>query len=563
MDTNTVDPARLLHRAAVYAQRAGCGASEVAKLTETLSSAEATVLLGLTTDTLRGEIVNDLYKPRMHAVYAEHLPGVAADFMLTVRKSPVTLKAVRERHPELWAELQAGLDALSAADPVAPNTLAALDKYAGFVPSQAQVGRAGVAQTRWEYGDDGSPVLYASGPVEHASNVETSAMQLVQECLVKAQCRDAEHAHPGLTIDRTERVANAMGKLCRTVERLNAGEHGLVIALFAGRRASDRLFLLLQNLYCMRHLKGYAGTSAVLAAQEVDAALRQAGKDDAARAACIRRLLGTHAHEEVSIANQLLSQYDKREMPSGAPPAPVSAMMAHLLFFATNGVRDATALSDTFGTPAFLAAAAVTRLPDQFREDIKAKFGDDLKPETTLLGLIKTWRLDSGDYGALAEQIVAACEKAGLPKPNLMHSNLGDVDEVLEVGRLPERVKPSAVGFGTLADGFVPFEAPDGTEVNVKMSSIVMKAVQASVRGMEKPVQRCAGKLSDEADESKLQLDPRVPQHDRDEVVASWRALAAVRGGDLDGDAVSAALAAAYHDVTRKGILRGCTEDKI
>ena len=52
--------------------------------------------------------------------------------------------------------------------------------------------------------------------------------------------------------------------------------------LFAGRRSSDRVFLLLQNVYCAKHLKGYAGTSAIYAVAKVDAALRHLGVQDPA-----------------------------------------------------------------------------------------------------------------------------------------------------------------------------------------------------------------------------------------------------------------------------------------
>ena len=47
--------------------------------------------------------------------------------------------------------------------------------------------------------------------------------------------------------------------------------------LFAGRRLSDRVILLLQNVFCAKHLKGYAGTSAVYAVAKVNAALQQLG----------------------------------------------------------------------------------------------------------------------------------------------------------------------------------------------------------------------------------------------------------------------------------------------
>lgn len=50
--------------------------------------------------------------------------------------------------------------------------------------------------------------------------------------------------------------------------------------------------------------------------------------------------------------------------------------------------------------------------------------------------------------------------------------------------RLPERVRPNVLAFGGVADGFIPFEAKDkgGQEVELKLASIVMKAVQVSHR---------------------------------------------------------------------------------
>lgn len=56
--------------------------------------------------------------------------------------------------------------------------------------------------------------------------------------------------------------------------------HGVSVmqlALFAGRRSSDRLYLLLQNAFCAEHLPNYVGTSAVLAMEHIDAGLKACG----------------------------------------------------------------------------------------------------------------------------------------------------------------------------------------------------------------------------------------------------------------------------------------------
>lgn len=55
-----------------------------------------------------------------------------------------------------------------------------------------------------------------------------------------------------------------------------------------------------------------------------------------------------------------------------------------------------------------------------------------------------------------------------------MHSNIGDVDELVATTQLPEEVRPWALGFGTLTDGFLGFETGEG-ERTVKLASVVMK----------------------------------------------------------------------------------------
>ncbi len=51
----------------------------------------------------------------------------------------------------------------------------------------------------------------------------------------------------------------------------------LQMALFAGRRSTDRTFLLLQNLLCAKHLPNYAGTSSVYAITLIDRTARRLG----------------------------------------------------------------------------------------------------------------------------------------------------------------------------------------------------------------------------------------------------------------------------------------------
>ncbi len=51
----------------------------------------------------------------------------------------------------------------------------------------------------------------------------------------------------------------------------------LQMALFAGRRSTDRTFLLLQNLLCAKHLPNYMGTSSVFAITLIDRTARRLG----------------------------------------------------------------------------------------------------------------------------------------------------------------------------------------------------------------------------------------------------------------------------------------------
>ncbi len=65
----------------------------------------------------------------------------------------------------------------------------------------------------------------------------------------------------------------------------------LQTALFAGRRATDRGFLLLQNLFCQRHLPGYSGSSSVYAVTLLERAMRAERIPVAERKAAVGALL--------------------------------------------------------------------------------------------------------------------------------------------------------------------------------------------------------------------------------------------------------------------------------
>lgn len=93
----------------------------------------------------------------------------------------------------------------------------------------------------------------------------------------------------------------------------------------------------------------------------------------------------------------------------------------------------------------------------------------------------------------------------------------------MQVSALPERIRPSMLAFGTMADGFLPFPPSPHAHVTpaaqsgaastsnaskpgskatheIKMASLVMKAVQARAERLGVPQQACAVKLGDDVD---------------------------------------------------------------
>jgi hypothetical protein len=359
-----------------------------------------------------------------------------------------------------------------------------------------------------------------------------------------------------------ERLANSLGHLVSVVTKLHRLPASIKTALFSGRRASDRSYLLLQNAFCARHMPGYVGTSAIFAVDRIDAALVADGADSLEqRRKMIGSLIGTHAHEVMSVTAQLMSSYDDAVQPAKGPVA-LSAVLAHLLFLRANGgLASSVALADTFGTEAFIAAALAAKVPQEFVDDMRERYPQDcdIQPGAVVFDLIRVWRLDSGDYAKMAEAVVQGWERrcaelgmAALPKPGLMNSNLSDAEELLKVAALPERTRPTFCAFGGLADGFLPFQLSDGGVAELKLASVVMKAVQARHPQVESSMP-CAGKLGDDASHAKAQVDPRLPTVEQEAVKARMSAMFQTR--DIDEEAAASALARMYHDVTRRRIL--------
>jgi len=59
-------------------------------------------------------------------------------------------------------------------------------------------------------------------------------MQAVQEAIVLAGAAQLTAEHPGLLLDRTERLACSLGRMVGVVEQLNALPHEFQILLMAG-----------------------------------------------------------------------------------------------------------------------------------------------------------------------------------------------------------------------------------------------------------------------------------------------------------------------------------------
>jgi hypothetical protein len=181
---------------------------------------------------------------------------------------------------------------------------------------------------------------------------------------------------------------------------------------------------------------------------------------------------------------------------------------------------------------------------------------------------------------------------------------------VVATSALPERIRPALLGFGTLADGFQPFQLPGGQQARLQMCSVVMKAVQGRAAKLGQPLQACAGgrpgrwlpargclllllpapraafqapglgpsappaaaprrplplplsphapavKLGDDPGLAKVQLDPRLPG---EEAASARRRAADMAAASvsarLDGGALSGLLEEAYRAVAREGLL--------
>lgn len=70
--------------------------------------------------------------------------------------------------------------------------------------------------------------------------------------------------------------------------------------------------------------------------------------------------------------------------------AQVSALVAHLVFIRTAGAfSSATALADTFGTAAFIAAACAAKLPPEIAADLRQNCSGELPEGATVFDIFQ------------------------------------------------------------------------------------------------------------------------------------------------------------------------------
>jgi hypothetical protein len=599
-------------------------------------------------DELYTYVISDVYKARMHKMYAMYYRGVKAKFALNVRDSPCfineqfTGKKCKEEDGGIWKAMKDGVidnkNQIGEIQKIINDTYGGIRPYGGgnkggnegenevkdradmnavmpltseedqirkllqasklprfenfpkvsggdpkprYSPSASEVSDAEEEEPDAEESEEGYGDEFDRENLEpnqtvwitewddliNASHSETNTMQLIQEHIVLQQ---AMHHFSGLDKKeiKAELLANALAKLVDSVTRINELPFTRKpIALFAGRRSSSRKFLFLQNLFCAIAMKSFIGTSATALNQFINnkhAAEFKAFVDDFGRDQLRGldkadptglNLIGTHAHELQMVTQQVMGYYDKPPLPSNNQNrrACVTNLVSHLVFVLTHAstvsrkpdaiqpwydISKVTALADTYGTPSFVAASSVAMLPAEFIDKLPPDYQAyiDKHKIKTVFDLIRVWRMDSGRYEANCKLITDvwkqkwddAPDEERPPKPTFLHSYLESVDEVVKYSQETDPdFAPFALGFGSLLDGFTPFTGDDGKTFEILMSSIVMKAVQASSYALRHntqlgtdslPSTPCgnglgtAGKLSDQ--NGKVQIDPSIENKD-------------------------------------------------
>lgn len=586
----------------------------------------------LSTDRLDSYLLDDAYKARMHECYASWMSGINLEFGLTVRHAPISLQDIATEDPPLWKAFQNALEKrLGCINLVSSEIVKTLrNHFHGFEVSPTVLQRAklyGMPAVAWSRTNGDSLEAFAGGYPEGASHVETTLTQTVQELLILAQVRrcpifgngpktcanegEQEHALPS----PDSLLGHALARLALGVQYLNDSledDVGVDLVLFAGRRSSSRRYLLLQNLYCQLNLKRFAGTSCIPVPLLLGQVAQEAPFETLLRSYSPPALVGTLAHEVPMALTQLLAEYDEVQIGNDILIVQICAILAHLLMLRANGgLERATALADTYGTPGFISTALSANLPPSFCEDMSLLYPDEWNSNAlkhlhnknaVVFDLFRVWRVDGGEYSMVASYIMDAWERRQMDfssthqgehgqhpqRPKLMHSDLDSYEDIVRAAHLPPRIRPSTMCFGSLADGFLPFENIDDLGQTddcipkssiVSMSSIVMKVVQATCRrrneALKRSIMPCSGKLGDRGAEtfnrstvktswSKIQVDRRLCPSLQEKAISRMQSLESCyltipnphdRPPGCASQQISMALSNAYDAVTRKNAL--------
>ena len=108
---------QLVKRTEYYARRSGATDAVIAAMAAMIRTPEARYLLAIPSAHLLRRGVADLYKPKMHKVYAAYLRNVHVDFSLHVRKSVLPLSNMLDESPELFWEFARAVKLMDHAAP--------------------------------------------------------------------------------------------------------------------------------------------------------------------------------------------------------------------------------------------------------------------------------------------------------------------------------------------------------------------------------------------------------------------------------------------------------------
>ncbi|CAK0881978.1 unnamed protein product, partial [Prorocentrum cordatum] len=352
--------------------------------------------------------------------------------------------------------------------------------------------------------------IEATGPWHRVTWLETSMMQVVYECLLRARMRQRyriSRSSSGSWDDSAwfaDWLAEAMCRCARSTKVCQ--ESGLRGALFTGRRTGGLALMVLQGMYVQQAFRSPDGASMLLGSSSVTSHYFSlaAGVDPARVPACA----GTHAHELQMTLAAILGDLDDQ---CGLP---LSHVVAHVLYFFVSrpqgDVRERARkalmpmLPDTIGSRAFLRTAAKLSVPFGVHrgEPVLSIFGAARQDSGSLQG----FRDIMGEFGY---------------EGDLMASEIETASDVVEASR---------VGYGLFgAGGFLgdSEKAWDGARTNISMAVKVLRVYVggSAVASAFPPVK--TGEVGDDGrmKEDKLEIDGTLPREKLEQARRRTQAL--------------------------------------